>query len=174
MNIADLKKEYPDLAVALIDEGRVAGATEGAAKAKAEGHQAGAAAERARIQGVLAQSLAGHEKLIATLAFDGGTSPAEAAVQVLNAERSKRGSVLGALKAEGAALAAVPAGSQADPGALDAGDDDDKNLPIEERCKAKWDKTPAIRAEFGTLEGYIGYEKAVAKGSVKILGKRSA
>ena len=69
----------------------------------------------------------------------------------------------------------MPARIAADPGALDAGDDDDKNLPIEERCKAKWDKDPGHpRRVRHVLEGYIAYVKAVAKGRVKILGKRSA
>ena len=147
---------------------------EGADKAKAEGHKTGTDAERARIQSVLGQSMPGHEALVQTLAFDGKTTAAEAAVQILAAEKSKRGNALGALKTEGAQLAAVPAGSQADPGAADAAPGDTSHLPIEERCKANWDKNPAIRGEFGTLESYTAYEKAVAAGRVKILGKRNA
>jgi hypothetical protein len=175
MNLAEFKKEYPDLAAALTEEGRAAGIAEGADKAKAEGHKAGADAERARIQSVLGQSMPGHEALVQTLAFDGKTTAAEAAVQILAAEKAKRGNVLGALKTEGAQLAAVPAGSQADPGAADAAAGDDSRLPIEERCKAMWDKSPAIRGEFATLESYTAYEKAVAAGRVKVLGsKRSA
>jgi signal peptide peptidase SppA len=54
-----------------------------------EGHQAGAAAERARIQGVRASSLPGHEALIEALAFDGTTTGEQAAVKVLAAERTK-------------------------------------------------------------------------------------
>ena len=172
MDLKKFKTEYPDIATALTEEGRVAGVAEGADKAKAEGHKTGTDAERARIQSVLGQSMPGHEALVQTLAFDGKTTAAEAAVQILAAEKSKRGNALGALKTEGAQLAAVPAGSQADPGAADAGDG--SHLTIEERCKAKWDKTPAIRAEFGTIESYTAYEKAVAAGRVKILGNRSA
>lgn len=54
-----------------------------------EGHQAGAAAERSRIQGVRASSLPGHEALIEALAFDGVTTGEQAAVKVLAAERAK-------------------------------------------------------------------------------------
>ena len=49
----------------------------------------GATAERKRIQDVMAQSMKGHEELIATLAFDGKTTGPEAAVQVLAAEKGK-------------------------------------------------------------------------------------
>ena len=48
----------------------------------------GATAERERIQSVRAQSIQGHEALIESLAFDGVTSGAEAAMQVLAAEKS--------------------------------------------------------------------------------------
>lgn len=51
----------------------------------------GATAERERILGVEAQAMPGHETLIASLKADGKTSPAEAAMQILAAERTKLG-----------------------------------------------------------------------------------
>lgn len=53
----------------------------------------GATAERARILGVESQAMPGHEALVATLKADGKTTPAEAAVQILAAERSKLGTM---------------------------------------------------------------------------------
>lgn len=53
--------------------------------------KAGADAERARIQGVRAQSMPGHEALIETLAFDGTTQPGDAAIQVNAAQRKLLG-----------------------------------------------------------------------------------
>ncbi|NCC41461.1 MAG: S49 family peptidase [Gammaproteobacteria bacterium] len=50
----------------------------------------GAQTERARIQGVRAQAIPGHEALIERLAFDGATTGPEAAVQVLAAEKALR------------------------------------------------------------------------------------
>jgi capsid assembly protease len=50
----------------------------------------GASAERARIQGVLANGMPGHEALVEGLAFDGKTTPDAAAAAVLRAERSAR------------------------------------------------------------------------------------
>jgi hypothetical protein len=60
-------------------------------KIKAESFAAGATAERERIQSVEAQALPGHAKLINELKFDGKTTGHEAAVAVLNAERTLRG-----------------------------------------------------------------------------------
>lgn len=56
----------------------------------AEGHNAGAAAERTRIQGIEAALIPGHEKLIAGLKFDGKTTPGDAALAMVVAERGMR------------------------------------------------------------------------------------
>ena len=72
----------------------------------------GADAERARIQAVLGQALAGHDTLIQTLAFDGKTTGPEAAVAVLQAERGKKAQMATDLKADApkpAAHAVAPA-----------------------------------------------------------------
>lgn len=57
--------------------------------ARADGHAAGAAAERQRITDVRAQSLPGHEALVERLAFDGVTTGAQAAAAVITAERER-------------------------------------------------------------------------------------
>jgi hypothetical protein len=54
-----------------------------------EGFKAGAEAERKRIQSVEEMALPGHEDLIAKLKYDGHTTGAQAAMQVI-AERKKR------------------------------------------------------------------------------------
>lgn len=61
---------------------------------------AAAAAERERIQAVRGQVLAGHEKLIEQLAFDGKTTGPEAAVAVLQAERALASNRAAALAAD--------------------------------------------------------------------------
>ncbi|WP_222105213.1 S49 family peptidase [Denitromonas halophila] len=76
------------------------------AEGEAAGRAAGAAAERERIQSVEAQCVPGHEKLIASLKFDGITSGPEAAVQVLAAERKLRADAYTNMHAE--APAPVP------------------------------------------------------------------
>jgi ATP-dependent Clp protease protease subunit len=60
------------------------------AAARAEG----AKAERERIKGIEDNTLPGHEKLTAELKFDGKTSPAEAAVAILKAEKALGGRAL--------------------------------------------------------------------------------
>lgn len=108
MDVQTLKAEHPDVAKALIDEGREAGAT----------------AERERIQAVEAQSMPGHEALIATLKFDGKTSGPEAAVQVLAAEKAKKGDRLANLRAD-AEDARVRHAAAPEPGDEDDDEEDD-------------------------------------------------
>lgn len=59
-------------------------------RARSEGFAAGVSAECARIQGVEAALIPGHEALIQSVKFDGKTTGGEAALQVLRAERELR------------------------------------------------------------------------------------
>lgn len=144
MNLEQLRAQHPELAQALVDEGY--------AKGKAEGASEGAAAERQRIQDVEAQAMPGHEQLIAELKFDGKTSGAEAALQVVAAEKAKNGAALAQIKADAPDPAAPSAPVQ--PAAAD------ESLPIEERAKREFESKAEIRAEFGELTRYVAYRKA--------------
>lgn len=142
----------------------LADAPEIAAALRAEGTAAGATAERERIQSVFAQSMAGHEALIQSLAFDGKTTGPEAAVAVLNAERTLRGKALGDRQAEAPKpVAHAAAESDKAPASVDAG------LPVEERCKAVWDKDANIRDEFACYADYLAFVKAEASGRARVL-----
>lgn len=153
MDMQTLLRDHPQLAEALRAEG--------------------ATAELARIQAVQAQALPGHEKLVATLMFDGKTTGPEAAVQILAAERQKTAGRLSQI--ENDAPPAVPHAPTAS-GERHPEEQVDQNLPIEQRCKATWDKDPAVRAAYADdFSAYLAYEKASAGGKVRILGgKRSA
>lgn len=70
MTADEIKAAHPEVAQALVAEG--------------------ATAERARIQGVEGQLIAGHESLIAGLKFDGRSTAGDAALAVLAAERQSR------------------------------------------------------------------------------------
>jgi capsid assembly protease len=84
--------------------------------ARAEGHAAGAAAERQRIADVRAHSLPGHEALVEQLAFDGKTTGPEAAAVVLKAERERIAAQGTAARADAPApLALVPSATVAKP-----------------------------------------------------------
>ncbi len=100
------------------ERGKVEGATAAFVNGKAEGLKAGAEAERERIKAVEAQSLAGHEGLIAAAKFDGKTTGPEAAVQIINAERALRGTKAAAIEADAAAANVVATA----PGAAAAAD----------------------------------------------------
>ncbi|NMV37236.1 signal peptide peptidase SppA [Ralstonia insidiosa] len=106
MDVQKLKAEHPAVAEALIAEGR----------------QTGAEAERQRIKDVEAQSMAGHEALIASLKFDGITSGPEAAVKVLQAEKAKKEDRLAGLRAD-ATASTVPNATAPAPG--EEGDDEE-------------------------------------------------
>lgn len=78
----------------------------------------GATQERERIQAVLAvgDGLPGHEKLLASLAFDGKTTAADASMAVLAAEKSQRAAAASA-HANDAPTAAKPSATPPDQGA---------------------------------------------------------
>lgn len=94
MTREELMASDPQLVQALLDEGRAAGAE----------------AERARILGIEANTMPGHEALIAQLKADGATTPDQAAAQVLRAEKAK----LHGVAADLASDAPVPVPAQAD------------------------------------------------------------
>ncbi|MDF3821980.1 S49 family peptidase [Leptospira sp. 96542] len=126
-----------------------------------------AASERARVQAVRAQLLPGHEALIETLAFDGKTTGPEAAAAVLAAERTARTRQAAAVAND------APPPVQVQPAAtVAAAAAEDASQPLEARCKAKWDASAKLRAEFGdTFSTYLAAEKAMASGRVKVLSK---
>ena len=165
MDRATLEKDHPAIAQAIRDEGAAAG--------RAEGLTAGAETERARIRAVEAQALPGHEVLIGRLKFDGVTTGPEAAVQVLAAERTANRTMAAALAAD----APQPAPHAiAPPLAQAAADEPQSNDPdvIAARCKATWESSSQVRAEFLDLQTYTAFEKAQARGQVRILGGKRA
>jgi len=178
MNLDELKTKHADLYGAVLEIGRSA-EREAAAKTaetikkeafdagvvagKTAGIAEGAEAERARIQSVEAVLVPGYEAVIQTAKFDGKTTGSEAAILVLDAVRKDGASTLNKLKAD--AIPPVPNAS--------AGDDTAKanaNLPLEQRAKAEWDKTPALREEFSdSFDAYLAFAKNQEAGRVKIL-----
>lgn len=130
MELTELKAEHPALVEALLAEGRTEGAT----------------AERERIQAVEAAALPGHEALIASLKFDGKSTGGDAAMAVLSAERTKRGTILATMRSEAPTpvpSAPVPPAPQPEP------DANDESLSLEARCEAAWAKDSKLRAAYG-------------------------
>lgn len=152
------------------ERGHAEGVTAGKAEGEKVGREAGAIAERDRILGIEKIAMPGHEESVAAFKADGKTTPAEAAMAILAAEKAKGGKMLDALKVDGltgaaAAVAAQPATPQkADSAKILA----DTTQPIEVRCKAAWDADASLQAEFGSLSTLVAYETAKASGQARI------
>lgn len=80
----------------------------------------GAAAERSRIQGVLAQAMPGFESLVNSMAFDGKTQPGDAAMAVTAALRKKTAQAGADLSADAPAPVITPATSAGKPSGSNA------------------------------------------------------
>ena len=176
--------EAPEVAAALRDQGAKAAApgieraaAEQIEAARIEARAAGATAERERIQGVLALALDGHEDLLQALAFDGKTTPAEAAVQVVQAEQQRGAGWLERRAASNPNPVPTSAASpaiehQADAAAL--GNIDPEDPKSADALRERWNASPALRAEFPDVETWVAYALAAASGRVRVLAGRTA
>jgi capsid assembly protease len=164
-----LMAQHRDLYEAILAEGRALGVTEGKAAGIEEGKGIGATAERERIQAVLGQSMKGREELVSKLAFDGKTTAAEAALQVLAAEKADRDRVRTALETG----APDPAGASAS-----AAEEHDKQassegLVGEAKWKHDWDHSAELQTEFqGKFERYKAYMEAAETRRARILSRK--
>lgn len=123
---------------------REGGLKDGLAQGHASGLKEGAEIERKRIQEVEAQTMPGHEALIAKLKADGKTTGPEAAVQVLNAERALAKSRLADITGDAPAAVAQPPVSASDP---KPSDEDRKEKIIKEHmAKETCDYRTAVLA----------------------------
>lgn len=157
----EFKVAYSDLFTEIWGEALAAGLSDGITKGKIEG----AEAERKRIKDVEDQLIPGHEALIESLKYDGKTTGPEAAVKILNAEKKIRADMVGKISADSIKPVAQP-----NPPV--GGDGVDPNLPVEERAKQKWDKSPDIREEFhDNLSAYVSFLRQSEAGNVRILKK---
>lgn len=134
----------------------------------AELMRAGASAERDRLAQMDAQALPGHERLVAQHKADASKTPGDLAMAIVAAEKEQRKAHLAALDTDEQAvkgLKSVPANATAeapDPLAGKTG---------EERWKAEYEASDALREEFPTFETYAGWKKLEAEGRVRTTAK---
>lgn len=102
---ASIKADHPQVAEALIQEGRQLGIQAG----RAEGIEAGAQAERDRLVSIEAATLPGYEAIAAEARADGKTTGPQVAMKIVAAQRAEQSSQLGKIRAQ--APAAVAASS---------------------------------------------------------------
>ena len=163
-----LKNEHPEIVkeiLAGVDLDFIrAKLPEAVVELESEGEKRGAENERKRIQAVSEQTMSGHEKLIAELMFDGETTGEMAAVKILKAEKQIRAQMTADLQKDAPAPIEQPSTDNAE-------SVNDDHLPVDQRCKAKWDKSKELQSEFlGDFDAYLAYEKAIEAGKVKVLG----
>ena len=156
MTKESIAADYPDIAAALTKDGFDAGMSAGIAQ--------GAQAERDRIHGIEALAMPGHDELIAKLKYDGKTTAAEAAIQILAAEKNTRANM--GKKFENDTPKPVP--HAAAPEHEHKAESD--GLQGKEKWQADWKESADLQAEFKTADVYCAYMQAVENGSVKILG----
>ena len=152
-----IASDYPDIAKAFTDDGYAAGLAAGKAQ--------GAEAERSRIQGIEALAMPGHDALIAQLKFDGATTAAEAALQIIAAEKQTRTAMAAKIVAD-----TPPPVPHATPAFADGGDDDNVHLTGPAKWEHEWDSSAALQAEFKTRGAYVAYQAAFEKGLVRKMG----
>lgn len=126
-----------------------------------ESYAKGVKAETVRIKGIEAHSMPGHEDLITEMKFDGKTTPDQAAVKILTAEKANLASKAADIKEDGTKVVAQTVSAETPTVDL-------KSLPIEERCKKEWESDPKVKAEFSSLETYEAYQKADSEGKVNL------
>lgn len=150
LTLEKLKAEHPDLVTAIEEAAKTS------ALATVEQKVADAAqAERNRITGIEEQAsgLSGHDELVKKLKADGKTTPAEAAVQILAAQKAKLANMQAGL--EGLDLAASGVESS-----LSGGTDAAAQVPqTAEGWKAEWQSSTKLQAEYPTAEAYVAVKK---------------
>jgi hypothetical protein len=127
----------------------------------------GATAERERISGIEAHSLAGHEDLIATMKADPKVTPDMAAGRLLAAEKALRGQQLQGIKDVENLTGKVPATATTAPSAAAP-----EMATDPEGWKAEYAKSEALQAEFGSEGSYLAFKTADKSGVARI--KRSS
>jgi hypothetical protein len=126
-----------------------------------------ASAERARILGIEANALPGHEKLVADMKADASITPDMAAGRILAAERALRGSAAQAIRdVEQATGVVAPAPASVAPAPA-------SKASTPEGWKAEYAASGALQGEFATAEDYAAFKEAEAAGKVRFLRNRA-
>ena len=127
----------------------------------------GATAERARILGIEAVAMVGHEQLVADMKADGVTTPEQAAMRLIHAEKAKGAARLMALKD----VEYVARDVRSAPTSTVAPDRAVANTP--EGWTAEHAASSELQAEFSSAEAYVAYKRGLASGNIRILTKRA-
>ena len=123
---------------------------------EATAKDAGAKAERERILGIEKNALPGHEALVSEMKADGKTTPEQAAVRILQAEKEAgngRADILNRMDAAAEGVVSTPS---------QTGDQPAAKATTPDEWKSEWEKDSKLRAEFPTAEAYVATMKREA------------
>lgn len=139
---------------------------EGVAKGLADGRKA----EAARLSGIEANLVAGHENLIAAHKADPDMTPEKSAVAVLAAIKAAPQDVRKGL----AALDAAAAGISSAPSTMGAGGDQPQPVAdTPDGWRAEFAASKDLQGEFGSADAYAAFKQAEASGQARILKSRA-
>lgn len=145
LTLEKLKAEHPDLVSAIAKE-----ATEQATSIAAK-------SERERLLGIEEQAagLSGHDELVKKLKMDGKSTPAEAALQLLAAEKAKLAEMRAGLAALDNAAAGVESRSS-------GGEGSQTVAQTPEGWKSEWEASAKLQEEYPTADAYVATMKRKA------------
>jgi len=156
-----IKKEFPDVASAIIEEV--------SATIKNEAFASGTKHERDRILAIESASLPGHEDLIAEAKKDSSITAEKLALKIISAEKRKASDYLANSKISESEMPKIEPNIEPE---SKKKEEIDANLPIEQKAKILWDKDSKLRSEFGDdFESYHAFAKAEEGNQVRILSK---
>lgn len=172
LTIESVKADHPDIAKALIDEGKQAGMAEGLESGKKEGRAAGLEegrkAERDRLAAIDDIARPGFEKIVAEAKADGKSTAADVALTMAKAEKSRGADHLSTIKAETDNMPSIDPSASNAPAAKA---EEDPSLTVEDRAKAAWNKDEKIRKEFSSLDAYTAFLRAEETGRIRLYKK---
>ena len=160
ITLALLEKDAPELLKQIREAAKAEGLSEGTKQ--------GAIDELARIKNVSEQLMPGHDDLLTKLMYDGKTTGPEAAVKVLAAEKALKQTALENL--ESGSVKPVHNSTPPETEELDDDSGDDGEFD-KDKATAKFNKTKALKEEFGDVDTYLAYCEALAEGQVRTLKK---
>lgn len=168
-NLQNLKEHHSALYTQAVDEGinsTKAHFDESVEASEKTGFKAGSIAgakdERDRIAGIKAATITGQEDLAEKLIADGSTTPGEAAIQMINAEKASKASGLEAIKKE----SAKAVGDEVDETTITA----DADVSPADQWKASKD----LQKEFPDVAVYESYVKNKAEGNVRVFSAKAS
>lgn len=125
----------------------------------------GAKAERERIASCESVSMPGFEAIVNSMKLDGKSTGADVAMAIIAEQKKQQASHAKAFVDNApAVIASAPVTG------FEVSAQDNKDLPIEERAKAKWDATPALRNEYASFKGFLAVMKKEESGKLRISG----